>query len=78
MDANTHTFTLFLTGIEDITDTVGDKLFEAGCDDGTLGMCEGVVSINFDREAESLSRAIYTACEDVRKAGFDVNRVVYE
>ena len=35
-----------------------DALFEAGCDDATVGRTDGVHYIDFDREAESLGEAI--------------------
>lgn len=78
MDANTYRFTLFLSGATDLDEAICNKLFEAGCSDGTPALISGDFQIQFDREAASLSRAIYTACEDVRKAGLDVIRVNYE
>jgi hypothetical protein len=52
-----------------------DALYEAGCDDGTIVTRNGVTSIAFDRQADSLEKAIRAATADVRTAGFDVKRV---
>ncbi|HUG93863.1 MAG TPA: hypothetical protein VML55_23745, partial [Planctomycetaceae bacterium] len=55
-----------------------DSLFAAGCSDGTPGTCEGVFSIDFDREADSLEAAIRSAIANVRAAGIEVERVEME
>lgn len=70
-----HEFTVILSGISEITDEAANALFEAGCDDGSPGSCDGVVSVDFHRDAPSLEEAIQSAVSDVRKAGFRVERV---
>jgi hypothetical protein len=71
----THSFRLTLAGVTEITTAMEDALFESGCDDAGLGRCDGVVSIDFDREADSLGDAIGSAVKDVERAGFAVARV---
>jgi hypothetical protein len=44
-----YEFTLILKGPLELTEDIADELFEAGCDDGTPGTCEGVFSIDFHR-----------------------------
>lgn len=75
---NKYDFTLILSGSPELTDDVADALFEAGCEDGTPGTCDGVFSIDFHREANSLEEAIRSAIANVRSAGFDVRRVEIE
>ncbi len=70
-----YEFTLVLKGPLELSEDVADELFEAGCDDGTPGTCEGVFSIDFHRQAESLEEAIRSAIRNVRKAGYQVDRV---
>ena len=70
-----HEFTLIIQGSPELTDELADALFEAGCDDGSPGSCNGVVSIDFHREANSLVEAIRSAINDVRAAGLEVERV---
>lgn len=71
----TYSFTLVLAGVDVLTPEMGDDLFEAGCDDATPSSSNGVVSVDFDREAESLGKAIGSAVEDVERAGYKLARV---
>jgi hypothetical protein len=64
-----YSFTLILSGIDDLNDEVANALFESGCDDATPSMRNGVVRLSFDREAKTLKDAILTAIRDVKKAG---------
>jgi hypothetical protein len=73
-----YAFTLVLKDSIELTEQIADVLFEAGCDDGTPGTCNGVFSIDFHREAESLEQAINLAVANVRSAGYDVARVEIE
>ncbi len=75
---NKYDFTLILAESLELSDDIADALFEAGCDDGTPGTCNGVFSIDFHREADSLERAISSAIRDVRTAGYKVDRVERE
>jgi hypothetical protein len=69
-----HEFTLILTRPEE-SESDADRLFGAGCDDGSISTSEGVTRIDFHREAESLETAIRSAVGDVNKAGFQVARI---
>jgi hypothetical protein len=55
-----YEFTLILAGSPELTEEVAERLFAAGCDDGTPGACNSVFSIDFHRQAPSfeLARAI--------------------
>ena len=75
---NKYDLTLILAASFAPTDGIADALFEAGCDDGTPGTCNGVFSIDFHREAASLEAAIRSAIENVRTAGYEVTRVEIE
>lgn len=68
-------FTLILKGPLELTEDIAEALFEAGCDDGSPGTCEGVFSIDFHREGESLEEAIRSAIGNVKAAGYQVERV---
>ena len=72
---NKYEFTLVLSGSPELTEDVADALFEAGCSDATPGTCEGVFSIDFTRQSDSLEAAIRSAVANIRAAGFDVERV---
>jgi len=73
-----YEFTLVLKGSLELTEEIAETLFQAGCEDGTPGTCNGVFSIDFHREADSLEEAIRSAMADVRSAGYDVARVEIE
>jgi hypothetical protein len=73
-----YDFTLVLSPGTELTEKLGNALFEAGCDDGSPGSCEGVVSIDFHREAESLEAAIRSAIADVQKVGCTVAKAEIE
>lgn len=46
-----------------------DALFEAGCDDATVGVGKrGSIALDFSREAPSAERAVRSAIEDVQRA----------
>ena len=48
-----YDFTVVLKDAPELTEELADRLFAAGCDDGTPGMCCGVTVIDFHREAET-------------------------
>ena len=71
-----HHFTLIVEGPDLQDDACIDMLFEAGCDDGTVGRADGIQYIDFDRDAPSFDEAVLSAVTDVeRVAGAEVVRV---
>ena len=71
----TYDFTLVLGDSIELDDDLADRLFAAGCNDGTPGASCGVTTIDFSREASDLESAIRSAIANVAKAGCTVNRV---
>jgi hypothetical protein len=67
-----------LQDVAEITDSLADSLYDAGCDDGTVGSSSGVVRVCFAREAAGLQEAIQSAVRDVRQAGCEIARVEIE
>jgi hypothetical protein len=63
-------FTLHLL-VPELTDTILDALYCAGCDDALPGMSNGVVFLDFTRAADSYEGAVQSALNDVRSAGFE-------
>lgn len=74
----TYAFTIVLAGASEMTPAVIDALFEAGCDDVSLGSSAGALSIDFDREAPSLAVAIASAIRDIDRSGSGVTPVRVE
>lgn len=71
----TYDFTLVLTEPTELDEELAERLFEAGCDDGSPGSCGGVVSIDFSREASDLESAIRSAIANAVSAGCVVAQV---
>ena len=79
MTRSTYDFTLETSGRNVLDDEVVDALYEAGCDDATIGRFLGVHCLDFTREAGSYWEAVRTAIEDVQSVpGVSVTRVVNE
>ena len=53
----TFHFTLIVNGPDLQDDSHIDALFEAGCDDATVGNSDGVQYVDFDREASNFDQA---------------------
>jgi hypothetical protein len=70
-----YDFTLVLTSPTEFTEDFGDRIFSAGCNDSTPSSSQGVVSIDFSRDATDLQSAIRSAIANVSAAGGIVDRV---
>lgn len=71
----TYDFDVVLKDVSEVTDDQADRLFAAGCDDGTPASCNGLAWIHFDREASSLEEAIGAAVAQVQSAGLSVSKI---
>jgi len=73
---STFQFTLIVDG-PDLQDQPSiNRLFEAGCDDATVGSSDGVQYVDFDREADALDDAILSAVDDLETLqGVEVVRI---
>lgn len=70
-----YQFTLVISGDVDSDDAI-DALFEAGCDDATIGTVDGVGYADFVREASSFGEAVGAAIKQVESVpGLQVRRV---
>ena len=71
-----HHFTLIVDGADLQDESVGNSLFESGCDDALVGSTDGVQFIDFDRDAASLKAAVQSAVADAERVeGIRVLRV---
>lgn len=71
----TYDFTLVLSSPAELTDDFADKLFAAGCDDGTPSNTNGTLAVDFSREGSDLESAIRSAVANVAAAGGVVDHV---
>jgi hypothetical protein len=67
-----YEFTLVLAGASKVTNEMANALYEAGCSDALVGSCDGVVTVDFDREADSFEEAVRSAIADVMRANIGV------
>ena len=71
-----YDFSLIVEGTDFRDDALVDEVFEAGCDDATVGCSNGVPYADFTREAESLESAILSAIRDIESVdGIKVVRI---
>ena len=69
-------FTLIVDGPDLQDAALIDLLFDAGCDDATIGRIDGVQFVDFDREADAIDDAILSAVDDLEKVqGVHVIRI---
>lgn len=67
-----YEFSLILKRSPELTEEISGELFEAGCDDSTPGTCNGLFSIDFHRQTDSLEAAINSAIDNVKGVGYEV------
>lgn len=72
-----HEFTVILASPEESEDDA-NRLYEAGCSDGSISTSGGVTRIDFRRESDQLEDAIRSAIANVQAAGFHVDHVLIE
>ena len=68
-------FTITIQDLAEFTDAQSDALYEAGCSDGTLCSSSGSAYIHFDRESDSLEKAIRTAIADINSTGLEIDHI---
>ena len=71
-------FTVVPTSETDMSEELAEALLEAGCDDCTPIVSNGMPLICFHREAVNMHEAIRSAVADVQRAGCKVSRVLIE
>ena len=73
---NTYDFTLIVEGTDFLDDDIVNAVYEAGCDDATVGVSVGVPCADFAREAPSLEEAALSAIADIESVdGIEVIRI---
>lgn len=71
---NNYSFTFLVSGVDPTADGFEDRFFEAGCDDATIALMNGVVAVCFDRDGDSYTHAVISAYRDVLLSGANVER----
>ena len=73
-----YSFTIVLADHTEVTLDLAEALAEHTHDEGAARSCEGVVSVDFDREADSWETALRSAIADIQRAGCRAARVEIE
>ena len=60
-----YSFTLTIEGADIMSDAAQNALFDAGCDDATFGVSDGVQTAEFDRAAAEFAEAVASAIKAV-------------
>jgi hypothetical protein len=71
----TFEFTLVLGDLKEVTGESAEKIFEAGCDEGTFTSSNGEAEVQFDCEAATLEAAVESAISQIESAGITVAKV---
>jgi hypothetical protein len=71
----TFEFKIVTSGLDAAADKFEDRFFEAGCDDATIAVTNGVITLHFARQANDLAEAIASARACVIRAGAEVKEV---
>jgi len=74
----TYSFSLRYLGPTELNRELEDALFEAGCDDALLGIQDGMIFLDFSRQAPSFREALTSSIEDVEKAGMPIRLIRVE
>jgi len=70
----TYDFTFVVGNADPHAEDFEDRFFKAGCDDATLVLMHGAVAACFNRTAETFKDAVFSAYEDILRAGATVDR----
>jgi hypothetical protein len=74
----THTFTLIISGVAEITPELADALYSATDGDIELNQRDGVLFVEFERKATTLRKAVTTAIREVEGTEMGVRVVRVE
>ena len=73
-----HRFTLILSGVSKLTPKLADAFYRATNGDIECNLCDGIMSLEFQRAARSLGEAVRSAIEQVERVGVGVRVVRVE
>jgi transcriptional regulator with XRE-family HTH domain len=70
-----YEFSIIASGLDPQAEDFETRFYDAGCDDGTISFQKGHIIVDFAREANSITTAICSAIDGVKKAGARIDRV---
>lgn len=72
MNQTNYHFTLVLSGVDEDTPGLEDKLYDANCDDALVNFRNSAVYLDFDRASTSFEDAVIEAIKDAESAKLQV------
>jgi len=72
----TYEFEFLLANANYDDEGLAERLYGSGCDDALLAFSNGIAQLCFDRDANSLETAVFSAIKDAESAGVKVTRVL--
>lgn len=76
MKLNTYSFSLAIASHSDFDDDLTDRVYECGCDDGSLRVIGEELYLDMDRKSTSLSEAIASAVRQLQWEEIYVSRAI--
>ena len=70
-----HTFVVVATGLDHASGDFENRFYDAGCDDACVSFTNGLIHVDFSREAASMDEAIVSATDAVMATGAKIVRV---
>ncbi len=74
MKMSEHEFAFVVSGVDPHADDFADRFHNAGCDDATLMLVNGLVAVCFNREADNYIHAVLSAHGNILKTGARIER----
>ncbi len=74
----THRFTLVYANAGDLPENYEGPIFEAGCDDALVCTRDGLLLLDFDRDASSFREALTSAIDAVERCELPIQLVRVE
>lgn len=68
-------FSIIISGADPAADDFESAFYDAGCDDALVCVQNGLVFLDFSRNAETFTDAVTSAADDIEKAGAKAEQV---
>lgn len=72
----TYSYEIILADVTELTEAIADQIYQAGGDDTLPSSRDGIVTIAFDREANSWEEAIRSPLKTLHDAGFRTKTIL--
>ena len=67
-----YDFTFTIAGLDEATEELANAIYDAGGDDSLVGSSDGMVFVDFMRQADSFDAAVESAMRVIQAAGYRI------